>query len=324
MKHNHKSYPPLDLLAIKHILRKLQVAYSDTCTGDIFCPDPQICYAQGTTGSQLLTLNNSTGDLSITNGNNVNLVQVVKNFETITNYTTNVVGGKVIGNYVNEAGTTQPISETITSLVDNGNNTITYVNESGTITTISIAPVSPEATTVADTATLDLTLTGTQITGVVKISGTSGNDISSDTTGIYLNVEDEETTTNVIPVVLVGNTVANYTNEDGLVQPIKETITTLVANANGTVSYTNESGVVVTSVLPTTIEKEDHFPNLLSGTTVTLTSTPTANPWVFRNGRYQRIGVDFTIAGTVITFVTSFGYSSGGTAPEDVIVRYNF
>jgi hypothetical protein len=68
------------------------------------------------------------------------------------------------------------------------------------------------------------------------------------------------------------------------------------------------------------------FLNLSSGSTVTLSSTPSAGTilTVMRNGLEQLEGVgnDFTISGAVVTFATGFGASPGGQGSENVIVYY--
>lgn len=73
-------------------------------------------------------------------------------------------------------------------------------------------------------------------------------------------------------------------------------------------------------------EKVDTFTNLTSGNTVTLTETPinTNIPMIFRNGRYQVLTTDYTIVGTLITFIKDFGVSSGASGFEEVSVVYKY
>lgn len=94
---------------------------------------------------------------------------------------------------------------------------------------------------------------------------------------------------------------------------------TLTYNATtGALAISNGNSVFVSR------EREEYFSNLTSGVNIPLISAPTRPPFVFRNGRYQRVGVDYTYAGTTITFTLLFGFSGGGTPPEEVIVRYNY
>ena len=73
-------------------------------------------------------------------------------------------------------------------------------------------------------------------------------------------------------------------------------------------------------------EKVDTFTNLTSGNTVTLTETPISTniPMIFRNGRYQVLTTDYTIVGTLITFIKDFGVSSGASGFEEVSVVYKY
>lgn len=96
---------------------------------------------------------------------------------------------------------------------------------------------------------------------------------------------------------------------------------------NVTTNVITPNAVSVTLPIPLTlVEYVDVFPNLISGTVVTLTNMPAINtiPLVFRNGRFQREGVEYTRAGLIITFTTSFGISGGAVGPEEVAVHYKF
>ncbi len=151
------------------------------------------------------------------------------------------------------------IRETVTTLTDNGNGTFTHVSENGTSTTIDF---DNDATTVSDTSTVNLTLTGSDITADVNISTTLGNDITSDATGIFLDVQASETTTTITNTV-VGNKIADYTDEDGIITPINETITSLSQDLlSGDIQFTDEAGSVNTAKVVST----DALNNITVGT----------------------------------------------------------
>lgn len=188
---------------------------------------------------------------------------------------------------------------------------ITLTETDGSIHTIDIGPFAETITTLTDNGNGSFTY------------------VSEDNT--YTTWTETNTT---ITNTVVGNPIADYTSEDGTITPINETITTLndftlVGNVLG-ISYIDESGVTqsqdidLTPILP--IEQVDTFTNLTSGNTVTLTQTPISSniPTVFRNGRYQVLTTDYSITGTLITFVVSFGVSGGAQGSEEVSIIYKY
>ncbi len=160
----------------------------------------------------------------------------------------------------------------------------------------------------------------------------------------------------IVNITIAGNTLT-YTNKAGvstnLTLPAATPETALTAVDSATIDFTTSgaanhtltavvkpsttNGHVLTTVagvatwvapvaVSSTTEKVDSYTSLNSGTVVTLTSTPAAGtlPLVFRNGRFQLSGPDYTIAGTTITFSTAFGVSGGVVGPEQVAVHYKF
>ena len=117
--------------------------------------------------------------------------------------------------YVNVAA-----AETVTTLVDNGDNTFTYTAEDGSAITFDIRE---------------------------GVSADVGNSLSVGTDGKpYLDVSAAETLTAVTTGVVAGHQIAVYTDEDGVDTPINETVTSLSYNQTTTVlTYTDEDGVAV-------------------------------------------------------------------------------
>ena len=139
--------------------------------------------------------------------------------ETVTQFV-NTIQGNRIGTYFNEEGTQIDVYETVTQLTDNGDGSLTYVNEAGTSVTIGWA------SQVTDTVDGHLIATHTSADGTV--------------------VEIDETITEVTDALTDGNLIAHYVGEDGTIYAINETCTDLVNNNDGTFSFTNECGEIVT------------------------------------------------------------------------------
>ena len=106
----------------------------------------------------------------------------------------------------------------MTTITDNGDGTFTYVNEAG------------------DNFTFDA---NEKITSLVDNGDGSFTYTSED--GTATTVQSENIVT-VIRSLVTGHTIADYTNENGDVVQIQETITTMVDNGDNTYTYTNEDG----------------------------------------------------------------------------------
>lgn len=104
------------------------------------------------------------------------------------------------------------------SLVDNGDGTFTYVHGSQDPVVIDY-----KRATVVDNGDNTYTIT--------------------DDFGTVINIGASQAVTTITNTVL-GNKIADYTNEDSTVYPINETITQLTNNGGGSFSYRNEAGDV--------------------------------------------------------------------------------
>lgn len=118
---------------------------------------------------QVLALNNNTGDLQITQGNTVNLVQVIKNFSIKTP----VVDFKLDGN---------------------GNLDLYYTDANGNIQLKTVAlPASGNnntAISVASTSSISASIQSGVITSNVNLSQSLGNAISLNPDGLFVPVAD--------------------------------------------------------------------------------------------------------------------------------------
>ena len=174
--------------------------------------------------------------------------------ETLTTVTNTIVGN-TIATYVDEDGVTWDIDESITSLVDNGDQTITFTHEDGSTTTLDLASLET-LTTVTNTITGNTIGTYTDedgvsfdidetITSLVDNGDGTFSFTAEDGTVSTIDAASQETLTTVTNTI-VGNTIATYTDEDGVAFDIDETITTLTDNGDGTFAFTSEDGTVTT------------------------------------------------------------------------------
>jgi len=190
--------------------------------------------------------------------------------QTITTIT-GTQSGHTIATYTNEIGTTVGINETIIDVSLSGN-TLTITDESGTphnvplpidstvVTSansnIIVTETSPNAWSLNFTYDCDsitnclspiqmiqtpVIMAGDTIGYETEITGPLG-DVAIDT--IYF---PNDIVTNITNQV-VGHKIADYTNENGIVQPINETITAMLSVSGGagapdTLKYTNEAGI---------------------------------------------------------------------------------
>lgn len=108
-------------------------------------------------------------------------------------------------------------NEVITTLTDNGDNTFSYTNEAGTVVTIDLNPY-------LDNIDTDTTYSGTVAGSTITITDSDGNTVL---------------TFDICAIVTASC-------------PMPETVTTLVLNADGSITYTNEDGVAVSYISPVT------------------------------------------------------------------------
>jgi hypothetical protein len=207
-----------------------------------------------------LTFNTITNNLEYTdeNGvtNNISLIDLVS-VVTDNNANTSV---QTIATHTSGDGTVTAIEETVTTLVDNGNDTYTYTSEDGSTTTFNSADET--LTTIAlngnntsfDYVDEDGVTTNIDICNMVDNCETVTS-LTFNTTTNNLEYTDEDGVTNnvnlgdLISVVTDNNantsvqTIATHTSGDGTVTAIEETVTTLVDNGdNDTYTYTSENG----------------------------------------------------------------------------------
>ena len=192
--------------------------------------------------------------------------------ETLTSITGPVLtGGNLLQfTYNDEAGAANLISIDLSTLaIDINVLSITYNPVTGLLTVtetdLSTHTVTIGPATVTDTASVNLTVTGAfGIQADVNLSATAGNDLTIDGTGLYLNVQDEETTTSITGTLGAGNIIGTYNDEDGGATIIRETVTTIAGTlgAGNTIgTYNNEAGAAV-------IIRETITDFLLSGSTL--------------------------------------------------------
>ncbi len=146
------------------------------------------------------------------------------------------------GTYLDLA--TIPVTETTTTLVDNGDGTFTYTNEDGIAVTID------SKGTLVDNG--DGTFTFTDAAGTVvtwsetltslEQDNVTGNITYTDENGVATTAEI--LSTDVGNLLTVGSDGGTYL--DLATIPVTETTTTLVDNGDGTFTYTNEDGIAVT------------------------------------------------------------------------------
>jgi len=155
--------------------------------------------------------------------------------ETTTLVSDTLTVGNLIGSYTNEDGTTFDLVETITSIVDNGDQTFTYTSEDGGVSVLDIASMETLTTltnvvvgnpigTYPDEDGASFTLNETITTLVDNGNGTftfTHEDGSQSTLG----ASDLETLTSLTDVLASGNHIGSYTDEDGTTIDLLETIT---------------------------------------------------------------------------------------------------
>jgi hypothetical protein len=139
--------------------------------------------------------------------------------------------------------------ETITTLVDNANNTFTYTSEDATVTNFNAAHTLSEP--VANTVRLtrpDGTFDDVLVSGAAETITT----LVDNANNTFTYTSEDATVTNFNAAHTLSEPVANTvrltrpdgTFDDVLVSGAAETITTLVDNANNTFTYTSEDATV--------------------------------------------------------------------------------
>jgi hypothetical protein len=194
-----------------------------------------------------------------------NVVDVLTN-TVLTTFTVPAPTISIIDNgdntftYIDVAGNPTVIAYEHT-LVDNNDGTFTFTQPDGTPTTIDVCKLQQDsgcAATMVDNG--DGTYTYTDINGV-----------STTFTGGVANVLTTITNT------VIGHKIADYTDENGGITPIYETISTLVNNGDGTATFTNEDGAVITFPIGgvSIVDNTDgtYLVTLADGSTITIGDT---------------------------------------------------
>ena len=155
----------------------------------------------------------------------VNIPASTMSAQTVTTLLPNVNGDL---EYVNEAGVTTVIpAESITTMVANANGSFTYTNEAGVTTNIPAAVV----TTLVPNAVIGGFDYTNEVGAVVNIPAAITSSITNQ---------------NSVSISNAVNQIAEHDDGAGNIEPINETITTLLPNATvGGFDYTNEVGDVV-------------------------------------------------------------------------------
>ncbi len=145
-------------------------------------------------------------------------------------------------------------SETVTTLVDNNDGSISYTNESGTVTFIlkSVLNDNGDGTFTFDNGngtpiTLDVSALE-DLTSIVANADGTFSYTDEDGVVTVIDIANLETLTSI--ALNPDNTNIDYTDEDGTVTQLDlsnivanlEALTSIVANADGTFSYTDEDG----------------------------------------------------------------------------------
>ena len=205
-----------------------------------------------------------------------------------TSIVTPITSGNVIASHQDGNATTVNIEETVTTIVDNGNNSFTYVNEAGA--SVTFTPNSGVVTTLVDNGNSTFTYTNENSVAVTvdySFSETittlvdNGNDTMSYTNengtvvtipfGDTLTVLSYNTLTDVLTYIdenggitnipfsfpsssltpiVTGQVVAIHNDGDGNSNNIQESITTFTDNGNGTYTYVSENGTSTTTAVP--------------------------------------------------------------------------
>lgn len=162
---------------------------------------------------QTLTLNNNTGDLAVTSGNTVNLVQAIQNFGIKTPVVDFSISGNVISLFYRDvAGTMQVKNVTIPAATTGNNSAITVANTSSITSTIALGVITssvnvssangntlvvnsdglfvPTSSTgtiqVEATPSITLTYQAGVLGGIANISAASGNTLSLNPDGLFV------------------------------------------------------------------------------------------------------------------------------------------
>ena len=195
---------------------------------------------------------NADGSFTFTNEDGVTTDLDVSDLETLTSVTNVLTAGHLIGTYTDEDGNTTDLLETITTLVQNPDGSFTFTNEDGATTDLDVSDLET-LTTVTNVLTAGhLIGTYTDEDGnttdlletVTELARSGSNLVFTDEDGndTVIDIGDLETLSTVTNVLAVGNVIGTYTDEAGSTIDLRETVTTLADNGDGTFTFTHEDG----------------------------------------------------------------------------------
>jgi len=201
-------------------------------------------------------VDNGDGTFTFTHEDGLDTVISAASIETLTTVT-NTVAGNRIATYTDEDGVTFDVNESVTTLVDNGDGTFTFIGEDGIPSTLSVAALET-LTTVTNLLTVGNRIgTYTDEDGNTFDLNESISDLADNNNGTFtytnelgvpttIDIGDLETLTSITNVLAFGNPIATYTDEAGGTVDLKESITALVDNGDGTFTFTHEGGTTST------------------------------------------------------------------------------
>ncbi|MCO6175393.1 hypothetical protein NHF50_10090, partial [Flavobacterium sp. NRK F10] len=206
-------------------------------------------------GAAILTtlVDNGDGTMTYTDENGVaNTINttVVSNNTYIADGTIDINGDGTPDNNVtlqdviNNINTIVASNQVLTTLTDNGNGTMTYVDENGASTVIDLAAIiagNETLTTLVDNG--DGTMTYTDEDGIAQVITTtvvSNNTVIPDGT---IDINGDGTPDNNV-------TLQDIVNNINTIISGNETLTTMVDNTDGTYTYTSEDATVTTIDVP--------------------------------------------------------------------------
>lgn len=221
--------------------------------------------------------------------------------------------------------------------VNSGGNALYWIKSDGTLS----ADLLSAATSVTDTATIDLTLSGGALSGAVKISNASGNIVTSDANGIYVK---DLTVTGPAGVTYNSGTrtltISNLLVTDVSVRPVGETTLAAFITAAYTAGTEFQEGDVI--ILPGANPVETWIHNGgTAGTSADFTKISTLGMNSFTaagdtgtasitNGATLTIaggtGLSSVVSGNTLTLnLDNTGLAALGTAPDltDTFVMYD-
>jgi hypothetical protein len=190
-----------------------------------------------------------------------------------------------------------------------------------------VVPTSPSFTVAGNSGTSQTIASGATLSVLASLGFTS---VASATGNVTITPPAGTTTGNVM--TWNGTAWASATPTTGTFTLAGDTGTSqTISNGDTlTIKGATNSGVVVTASATDTVsislnEQKDTFAPTSGATTVTLSQTPIASTLdIYRNGDLQDLTTDYTVSGVTVTFLTSFGATSGGAYSENCVAKYRY